>query len=397
MSRYLSVRDMEVAERRVFLRLDLNVPMEGVAIADDTRILSALPTLKYLMEKGAAVVACSHMGRPNGKVVPDLSLAPVAARLRELLPGREVLFASDVVGPEAMACAASLRRGELLLLQNIRFEPGETKGDPELASRLRNLADLYVSDAFGAVHRAHASVSVLPPLFPQAGAGFLLMQELDYLEGKLGNPVRPYSAFLGGAKVSDKIPILKNMIHKLDNLCIGGAMAYTFLLAEGRTTGKSRVESHLVPACREILLDARNKGVAVFLPTDHRVAASIDSAEDSTRVTDIDHVPDNLSAFDIGPATAHSFANTAGCSATIFWNGPMGVFEKRPFAQGTLALARAIANSDAVSVIGGGDSVSAVHAAGVAGRISHISTGGGASLALLAGNPLPGLDVLTRA
>jgi phosphoglycerate kinase len=388
---------MEVAERRVFVRVDLNVPMEGGAIADDTRILSALPTLKYLMEKGAAVVACSHMGRPKGKVVPDLSLAPVAARLRELLLPREVLFASDVVGPDAMARAAALGPGELLLLENVRFEPGETNGDPALASSLRKLSDLYVSDAFGAVHRAHASVSTLPPLFPQAGAGFLLMKELDYLEGKLGDPVKPYSAFLGGAKVRDKIPVLKNMVHKIDNLCIGGAMAYTFLLAEGRNTGRSLVERDLVQACRDILLAARNRGVAVFLPTDHRVAASIDSGEDSTRVADLDHVPDDLSAFDIGPTTSHTFADVAARSKTIFWNGPMGVFEKRPFARGTLELARAIAKSDAVSVIGGGDSVSAVHTAGVAGRISHISTGGGASLALLAGDPLPGLDVLTRA
>jgi phosphoglycerate kinase len=393
----LSVRNMVVAERRVFLRVDLNVPMKGGAIADDTRILSALPTLKYLMEKGAAVVACSHMGRPKGKVVSDLSLAPVAARLQELLPGRKVLFASDVVGPDAMARAAALGPGDLLLLENIRFEPGETGGDPALASRLRKLADLYVSDAFGAVHRAHASVSVLPPLFPQAGAGFLVQKELDYLEGRLGDPVKPYSAFLGGAKVSDKIPVLRNMVQKVDNLCIGGAMAYTFLLAEGKSTGKSLVENDLVPACREILLAARKKGVAVFLPTDHRVAASMDSGEESTRTADLDHVPHDLSAFDIGPVTARTFADVAGRSGTIFWNGPMGVFERRPFAGGTLELARAIAESGAVSVIGGGDSVSAVHAAGVADRISHISTGGGASLALLAGDPLPGLDVLTRA
>ncbi len=393
---YLSVRDMDTAGKKVFLRVDLNVPLKNGDIVDDTRIVSALPTLELLLDGGAAVVACSHLGRPKGKVVPELSLAPVARRLKERLPGRTVRFASDAAGADADAKAEALGPGELLLLENIRFEPGETKGDKELASRLRRLADVYVSDAFGALHRAHASVAVLPPLFPEAGAGLLLMKELEYLEGKLGDPERPYAAFLGGAKVSDKIPVLRNMVRKVDTLCIGGAMAYTFLLARGLRTGKSLLEPDLVSDCRDILETARERGVAVHLPTDHRAAASLDAAPDAVTVVGANHFPEDLSAFDIGPDTAHAFAEAARHSRTIFWNGPMGVFEKPPFDKGTLEVARAVAESDAVSVIGGGDSVSAVHAAGVADGISHISTGGGASLSLVAGDPMPGLEVLTR-
>jgi phosphoglycerate kinase len=395
MSIYLSVRDLPVEGRRVLLRLDLNVPLKGGTIVDDTRIRAALPTLRHLLARRARIVACSHMGRPKGQRVPEMSLAPVADRLRELLPGVVIGFAPDVVGPDAAAKAEALGEGEILLLENIRFEPGETKGDPELASRVRALADTYVSDAFGAVHRAHASVCAAAKLFPEAAAGFLLEKEVEYLEERLGNPVRPYAAFLGGAKVSDKIPVLTKLAERVDQLCIGGAMAYTFLAAQGKTSGRSLMEPDLVETCSNLLRDASARGVGVLLPVDHRAAASMEEEREVFTVSS-EAFPPELCGFDIGPETGRLYAEVARRSRTIFWNGPMGVFERPPFAEGTLALARAVAESTAVSVIGGGDSVAAVHKAGVANRISHISTGGGASLELLAGETLPGLEVLTK-
>jgi phosphoglycerate kinase len=383
-----------VEGRRVFLRLDLNVPFKAGEIKDDTRIRAALPTLQHLLDRKAKVIACSHMGRPKGQRVPELSLEPVAGRLRELLPGVAVRFAPDVVGPDAAAQASGLGEGEVLLLENIRYEPGETKGDPELARRIRSLADVYVSDAFGAVHRAHASVCAAASLFPQAAAGFLLEREVEYLENRLGTPERPYAAFLGGAKVSDKIPILTRLAEKVDSLCIGGAMSYTFLAAQGMSSGRSLMEPELVDTCADILRAAATRGATVHLPTDHRAASSME--DDEVRVVSSEAFPAELCGFDIGPETAKAYSEVAATSKTIFWNGPMGVFERPPFAGGTLALARAVASSGALSVIGGGDSVSAVHRAGVADRISHISTGGGASLELLAGERLPGLEVLTK-
>lgn len=396
MSGYLSVRDLPVEGQRVFLRLDLNVPLKNGVIQDDTRIREALPTLRYLLDRGARVIACSHLGRPKGQRIPDLSLAPVAKRLRELLPEASVAFTPDTIGPDAKAAAAALQPGTILLLENIRYEAGETKDDPALARAIREMADLFVCDAFGNVHRAHASVCAAAKLFPQAAAGFLLEKEVDYLQGKLGNPERPYAAFLGGAKVSDKIPILRSLSEKVDALCIGGGMAYTFLAATGLTSGKSLMEPDLITVCSEILEAARRSGVRVLLPTDHVAAPSIGDEKD-TQIVAADAFPPDLAAFDIGPETTGAYAGVAAGSRTLFWNGPMGVFEKPAFAGGTLALARAVAASPALSVIGGGDSVAAVHKAGVAVRISHISTGGGASLELLAGRTLPGLEVLTKA
>ena len=393
-STFLSVRDLDVGGKKVFLRLDLNVPIKGGVIRDESRIRASLPTLRYLLERGAAVVACSHLGRPNGQVVPDLSLAPVAQRLKDLMPDRQVLFASDAAGPDAAAKAARLEPGQCLLLENVRYEPGETKDDPALAQRLRGLADLYVTDAFGAMHRAHASVSAAARLYPSAATGFLLERELEYLQGRLENPQRPYTAFLGGAKVADKIPVIKNLLKKVDTLCLGGAMAYTFLAAEGRPVGASLQEPDLVGACRESLELARNRGVRCLLPVDHRAARSLDDPE--IRIVKEPGFPADLAGYDIGPETAELFSKEASESNTIFWNGPMGVFEREPYAAGTLALAKAVADSGAVSVIGGGDSIAAVHKAGVEEKISHISTGGGAALELLAGEPLPGLAVLTR-
>jgi len=395
MTDYLSVRDLDVAGKKVFLRLDLNVPIKGGVIKDDSRIRAALPTLNHLLDRGAAIVACSHLGRPKGQVIPDMSLAPVAVRMRELMPGREVLFARDVVGPDASEKLAALKAGQCLLLENVRFEPGETKDDAALAAKFRAMGDLYVDDAFGAVHRAHASVCAAAKLFPSAATGLLLERELDYLEGRLGSPEHPYTAFLGGAKVSDKIPVIRRLLDKVDALCIGGAMAFTFLSAEGQSTGSSLTEPDLKGTCAEILQLAKQKGVRLLLPSDHKAAKSLDEGEAVT-VVQTGSFPDGLAGYDIGPETVRAYAQVAASSKTIFWNGPMGVFEKAPFAEGTMALARAVAQSGALTVIGGGDSVAAVLQAGVADKISHISTGGGASLELLAGETLPGVAVLTR-
>lgn len=396
MSAYLSVRDLPVKGRLVFLRLDLNVPMKNGEIQDDTRITEALPTLRLLLERGARVIACSHMGRPKGQRVPELSLCPVALRLRELLPGIHVAFTPDTLGPVAQDAARQLPPGAVLLLENIRYEAGETKNDPAVARRIREMADLFVCDAFGNVHRTHASLCAAAGLFPQAAAGLLLEKEVEYLLGRLENPERPYAAFLGGAKVSDKIPVLRRLSERVDVLCIGGAMAYTFLAARGLTSGQSLMEPDLVGDCTEILALARERGVRVLLPEDHVAAPAIDW-EGELSIVSAEDFPEALSAFDIGPRTIRSFAAVAASSETIFWNGPMGVFERPAFAAGTLALARAVGASPALSVIGGGDSVLAVTMAGVAHEISHISTGGGASLELLAGHALPGLEVLTKA
>lgn len=395
MSNYLSVRDVKVERVKTFLRLDLNVPLKGGVILDDTRIRAAMPTLKHLLDRGAIVVACSHLGRPKGRVVPELSLSPVADRLRDFMPGRRVFFAQDVLGSDATSQAGALKPGECLLLENIRFEPGETKGSEEVAQRIRNLADLYVSDAFGAVHRAHASVYAAAKLFPVVAAGFLLERELDYLQNRLGDPERPYAALLGGAKVSDKIPVIRRLIERVDRLCIGGGMAYTFLAAQGIRTGKSLLEKDLIPACSEILAKAKERGITLLLPQDHLAAPSLDPGAPA-KVVGNEGFPEDLAGYDIGPATLATFSAAALESRTIFWNGPMGVFEHPAFAKGTVDLARALASSNALTVIGGGDSVSAVRQAGVAEEISHISTGGGASLELLAGQELPGLQVLTK-
>lgn len=396
MGGFLSVRDVEVRGQKVFLRLDLNVPLDDGRIRDDTRIQAALKTASFLLEHGAMVVACSHLGRPKGKCVPALSLAPVAERLRQLLPGRNVRFAADAVGPSAARLSKELKPGDLLLLENIRFEPGETSGDVELARELWKLApDLYVNDAFGAAHRPHASVFALPNLYKKVVTGFLLERELAYLAGKLGTPERPYLAILGGAKVSDKVPVLKALADKVDALCIGGAMAYTFLAARGIGTGASLVEKEQIPAAREIMESAGQAGVCLSLPGDHIVARAIDD-EAGAHAIPTQAIPDGMMGFDIGPVTAQTYAAVTSRARTVLWNGPMGVFEKPAFAAGTITLAKAMADSKAVTVVGGGDSVAAVKAAGVGDKISHISTGGGASLELLAGTELPGLQVLTR-
>lgn len=396
MGGFLSVRDVEVKGQKVFLRLDLNVPLDDGRIRDDTRIQAAVRTISYLLEHGAMVVACSHLGRPKGQYVPALSLAPVAECLRQLLPGRNMHFAADIVGPDATALSKELKPGELLLLENIRFEPGETSGDGALAKALWKLApDIYVNDAFGAAHRPHASVFALPCLYMKVVMGFLLERELAYLVGRLGTPERPYLAILGGAKVSDKVPVLKALADKVDALCIGGAMAYTFLAARGIRTGASLIEKEQIPAAREIMESAGRSGVCLSLPGDHVVARAIDD-EAGAHAVPTQAIPDGMMGFDIGPVTAQTYAAVASRARTVLWNGPMGVFERPAFAAGTMTLAKALADTKAITVVGGGDSVAAVKAAGVGDKISHISTGGGASLELLAGMELPGLKVLSR-
>jgi len=387
---YKKLKDADIAKKRIFLRLDLNVPIKEGKIKDDSRITAALPTIRYLLEKGAKVVAASHLGRPKNGPAPEFSLAPVARRLSELLPEHKVLFARDVVGEDARAKASGLKEGELLLLENVRFEAGETKGNEELAAKFREFGDVYVTDAFGALHRAHASVYQAAKLFDVVLAGFLVEKEIKYLKEKLETPERPYFALLGGAKVSDKIPILKSLVEKVDGIAIGGGMAYTFLLAKGERVGKSLLEAEMIGTATAIMKRALERGIPFLLPVDHIVASSI---EDTTPTSSV-RIEENSAAFDIGPKTVALFANELKKAKTIIWNGPMGVFEKEQFKTGTVEIAKVVADTDALKIVGGGDSVSAIKVAGVEDRITHISTGGGASLELLAGDKLPGVEIL---
>jgi len=380
-----------VRGRRVFVRADLNVPTKDGAVGDDTRIRATLPTLRRLVEAGARVVVASHLGRPKGKVDPKYTLAPVAKRLAELL-GQPVAFAEDCVGPAAETKAAALRDGEVLLLENLRFHAEEEKNDPGFAAQLAKLVDAYVNDAFGTAHRAHASTAGMVPLVPRRAAGDLLRAELDHL-GIVLEPARPLLCVLGGAKVSDKLAVLEALAARADVLAIGGAMAYTFLRAQGEPTGSSLVEAERVDDAKRVLAAAREKGRRVLLPTDHVVAQKLEAGA-PTRV--VRQIPDGWMGVDIGPETAAAYAAEAGRAKTVFWNGPMGVFEIDAFAKGTEAVARAIAESAARSVVGGGDSLAAVNKLGVGGRITHLSTGGGASLEYVQGLVLPGVAALER-
>ncbi|MDJ0788853.1 MAG: phosphoglycerate kinase [Myxococcota bacterium] len=381
-----------VRGRRVLLRADLNVPLDGTTVGDDTRIRAALPTLRRLLSGGARVVMASHLGRPKGKRVPELSLRPVADRLSELL-GRPVAFCEDVVGPKALEASQALSDGEVLLLENLRFEPGETKNDPELARSLGELADCYVNDAFGTAHRAHASTAGVVAYVDQVAAGDLLTAELQHLEC-VRVPERPLLCLLGGAKVSDKLAVLEALAPHADVLAIGGAMAYTFLLARGDATGQSLVEPDRVEDARRVLAAAEAAGRRVLLPTDHRIAQEID-ANAETRV--VETIPDGWMGVDIGPETAAAYAAEARGARTVFWNGPMGVFEIDPFAAGTEAVAAGVAACSGRSVVGGGDSVAAINRLGVGDQIGHLSTGGGASLEYVQGLELPGVAALAKA
>jgi phosphoglycerate kinase len=383
----ISIQDLDLTGKRVFIRVDFNVPLAsgGQEISSDKRIRASLPTIRFALEHGAALILASHLGRPKGKPNPEMSLQPVAKRLEELL-GRPVAMAPDCVGSlvEAMAPAP----GGVLLLENLRFHPEEEKNDPEFSRQLASLCDVYVNDAFGSAHRAHASTVGMVAFVKQAAAGLLMEQELKYLTLVTTNPERPCIAILGGAKVSDKIEVIENLMKVVDKVLIGGAMAYTFLKAQGLPTGKSLVENDKVELAGNLLAKAGGK---LSLPVDHVVAAELKEGAANEVVTEI---PADKMGLDIGPKTIELYAQAISAAKTIVWNGPMGVFEKPPFDKGTVGIAKAVAGSGAISVVGGGDSEKAVKSAGVADRISHISTGGGASLEFLAGLELPGVAVL---
>jgi phosphoglycerate kinase len=384
----LSIRDLDLKGKRVFMRVDFNVPLAngGQEITSDKRIKAALPTIQYALERGAGLVLASHCGRPKGKVNPEMSLKPVAARLAELL-GKPVRMAPDCIGPvvEAMLPAP----GEVLLLENLRYHAEEEKNDPEFARLLAALGEVYVNDAFGTAHRAHASTEGIIQFLKPAAAGLLMEKELEYLFKCTQSPEHPCVGILGGAKVSDKIEVIENLLKFVDRLLIGGAMAYTFAKAQGLPTGKSLVEEDKVELAKELLAKAGDK---LMLPTDHVVAELFEADAPNEVVTEI---PDGKMGMDIGPATRAAFTEVLGAARTIIWNGPMGVFEKKPFDAGTVAVAEAVANSGALSVVGGGDSEKAVKQAGLSEKISHISTGGGASLEFLSGLTLPGVAALT--
>ncbi len=383
--------ELDVAGRRVLLRADLNAPLEDGRVTDDLRLEAALPTLRSLLDRGARVVLCSHLGRPGGEVVPSLSLAPVGARLSELL-GREVPVAGDVVGEDARARVAALQDGEVVLLENLRFEPGEKANDDDFADALADLCDLYVGDAFGAAHRAHASVAGVPARRPGA-AGDLLQREAEVLGGLLEDPMRPYVAVLGGAKVSDKLTVLENLLERVDAICVGGAMCFTFLVAQGHDVGTSRVEQDFVDTVGELLGRAAERGVDVLVPTDVVVAPEF--AEDAPATTvQVDAMPADQMGLDVGPTTVENYRAALMDAGAVFWNGPMGVFEWDAFAAGTRGVAQAMADTGAFTVVGGGDSAAAIRAFGLDDRVSHVSTGGGASLELLEGKDLPGIAAL---
>ncbi len=384
-----SVRNADVAGKRVFVRDDFNVPLDGQSITDDTRIQSALPTIRLLLERNARVILCSHLGRPKGKPVEEFRLWPVSIRLGELL-GMPVQQATDVVGPDAAERANKLADGDVLLLENVRFEPGEEKNDPELAKQLASLAEIYVNDAFGAAHRAHASTVGIAGYLPSY-AGLLMDAEVSALQCLIENPERPFVTILGGAKVSDKIGVIENLIPKVDEILIGGGMANTFLLAQGKEVGKSLAEHDFVEQARALLELAITRGVKIGLPNDVIVSEKIDG---EPRAVDVNDIASSQAVFDIGPKSAARFGESIEAAKTIFWNGPMGVFEKPVFAEGTRSIAKAVAASSAFSVVGGGDSVAAVEQMGVADKISHISTGGGASLEFVEGRELPGIVAL---
>jgi phosphoglycerate kinase len=389
---HLSIRDLDLNGKRVFIRVDFNVPLQKnekgeMEITSDKRIKASLPTIQYALEHGAGVILASHLGRPKGKPNPEMSLKPVAARLQELL-GRPVAMAPDCVGPEVEAMKPA--PGGVLLLENLRYHAEEEKNDAEFAKKLAALCDVYVNDAFGSAHRAHASTEGMIKFVPVAAAGLLMDQELKYLGMAVSNPARPCVAILGGAKVSDKIEVIQNLGKVVDRLLIGGAMAYTFLKAQGLPTGNSLVEADKVELAGNLL---KELGDRLLLPVDHVVVSEI-AAGAANEV--VETIPEGKIGVDIGPKTIEEYAKVIGGAKTVIWNGPMGIFEKPPFDKGTVALAKAVADSGAISVVGGGDSEKAIKAAGVTGKITHVSTGGGASLEFLAGLQLPGVTALNR-
>jgi len=388
------VDQVELAGKRVFIRVDFNVPLnEKREITDDTRIVSSLPTIQFVCEAGGKVILASHLGRPKGKRDLKYSLAPVAERLSRML-GRRVFIAPDCAGEEVQRQIGGLKEGEVMLLENLRFHPEEEKNDESFSRALASLCDVYINDAFGAAHRAHASTEGMTRYVPIVACGFLMMKEIENLERAIVNPQKPYVAILGGAKVSDKIGVIQNLLDKVTTILIGGGMAYTFLKAKGYQVGKSLVEEDQVHFSKNLLEQARGK-VNLLLPSDH-VAAERMELEARREVVKNDHIPEGWVCLDIGPETIKVFSEEILSAKTIFWNGPMGVFEMEPFSHGTFSIARTIARSSAFSIVGGGDSVAALNRAGVADKIGHISTGGGASLELIEGKKLPGVEALRR-
>ena len=389
------MEDINVTGKRVLVRCDFNVPMEDGRITDDNRIVGALPTIKYLLAHNARVILCSHMGRPKGEFNPKYTLAPVAKRLSELL-GKDVALAADVVGPDAQAKAAALKDGEVLLLENVRFHKEEEKNDPAFAKQLASLAEIYVNDAFGTAHRAHASTAGVADYLP-AVCGYLIEKEISVMGGALNNPTRPVVAILGGAKVADKLKVIENLLTKVDTLIIGGGMAYTFLAAQGKGIGTSLYDAEKLDYCKDMLKKAEEKGVKLLLPVDTVVASAFPDPIDAPVETEIvcsSAIPADKMGLDIGPKTRELFAEAAKTAKTVIWNGPMGVFENDALAKGTIAVAAALAESDATTIVGGGDSAAAVEKLGFADKITHISTGGGASLEFLEGLELPGIACL---
>ena len=391
-----SIRNLDLAGKRVLIRVDFNVPIADGAVGDDTRIRASLPTIRYALERGATVVLASHLGRPEGKPRPALSLRPVAGYLSQLL-GQPVRFASDCVGETARGTVAEAHPGGVALLENLRFHAGEERNDPEFAAALGELADLYVNDAFGAAHRAHASTAGVVAHVADAGAGLLMGAELEHLGLLLGSPGRPFVAVLGGAKVSGKLDVIENLLGRVDALLIGGAMAHTFFARRGLPVGRSLVEPDLLEAAAGVERDAQRAGVDLRLPSDHVVTARIEAGAATETLAVNDAAIGDRIGVDIGPDTSTAYASVIGGAGTVVWNGPMGVFEIDAFAAGTLAVARAVADTAGATVVGGGDSVAAVAKAGVRDRITHISTGGGASLEFLAGRTLPGVSALPNA
>ena len=390
-----SVEDIEVAGKRVLCRCDFNVPTKGGVITSDKRIVAALPTIQYLVNHGAKVILCSHMGKPKGEYKPELSLQVVADRLSELL-GQTVVMAKDVAGEDAQAKAAALENGQVMLLENTRFEKGETKNDPELSKKLASLADVFVNDAFGSAHRAHSSTAGVADYLP-AVCGYLIQKEIGIMGKALADPERPFVAILGGAKVSDKLNVINNLLEKVDTLIIGGGMAYTFLAAKGYSVGTSLLDSEKIDYCKEMMAKAEAKGVKLLLPIDTVVSASFPDPIDgevSVETVPADAIPADKMGLDIGEKTRELFADAAKSAKTVVWNGPMGVFENPTLAKGTIAVAQALADSEAVTIVGGGDSAAACEQLGFADKITHISTGGGASLEFLEGLELPGIACL---
>ena len=399
---YLSkktVEDLNVAGKRVLVRCDFNVPLKNGVITDENRIVAALPTIQYLLDNGAKVILCSHLGKPKGEPKPELSLAPVAARLSEKL-GKEVIFAADdcVVGENAKAAVAAMKDGDVVLLQNTRYRAEETKNGEALSAELGSLCDLFVNDAFGAAHRAHCSTVGVTAFVEESANGYLMAKEVQFLGNAVNDPVRPFVTILGGAKVADKLNVIENLLNKADTLIIGGGMAYPFLAAKGYGVGKSLLDETKIDYCREMMARAEEKGVKILLPIDCVIAKEFPNpidAEIDVDVVSADAIPADMEGMDIGPATAELFANEVKNAKTVVWNGPMGVFENPTLAKGTIAVAKALAETDATTIIGGGDSAAAVNTLGFGDKMSHISTGGGASLEFLEGKELPGIAAMS--